>query len=106
MRGWTPKKGLVSYPLHQDLTAGFTKLDRTVGPVDSFAGGTHAAFKRLREFVELELAGYETARNHPEVKGTSRLSPYLHFGHIGPLTIALAVEEAVRRGKGFRLGAG
>jgi deoxyribodipyrimidine photo-lyase len=33
------------------------------------------------------------------VKGTSRLSPYLHFGNIGPLTIALAVEEAVKQGK-------
>ena len=24
------------------------------------------------------------------------LSPYLHFGHIGPLTIALAVDAAVK----------
>jgi deoxyribodipyrimidine photo-lyase len=70
-----------------------------VGPVDSFTGGTHAALKRLREFVNLELKDYEETRNHPEVKGTSRLSPYLHFGNIGPLTIALAVEEAVKRGK-------
>ena len=29
-----------------------------------------------------DLARYETDRNHPEVKGTSRLSPYLHFGCI------------------------
>ena len=34
-------------------------------------------------------------RNHPEVSGTSRLSPYLRFGNIGPLTIALAVTKAV-----------
>jgi hypothetical protein len=27
------------------------------------------------------------------VRGTSRLSPYLHFGNIGPLTIALAVKR-------------
>jgi deoxyribodipyrimidine photo-lyase len=33
------------------------------------------------------------------VKGTSRLSPYLHFGNIGPLTIALAVEAAVKQRK-------
>ncbi len=97
--GWKSEKEPASFPLDQDLTAGFTKLDRTVGPVDSFTGGTHAALKRLREFVELGLAGYETRRNHPEVKGTSRLSPYLHFGHIGPLTIALAVEKETLRGK-------
>jgi deoxyribodipyrimidine photo-lyase len=88
-----------SFPLKQDITAGFTKLDRKVGPVDSFTGGTHAALKRLSEFVRLELKHYENARNHPELKGTSRLSPYLHFGNIGPLTVALAVEEAVKQGK-------
>ena len=27
------------------------------------------------------------------------MSPYLHFGHIGPITIALAVREAVAKGK-------
>ncbi len=27
------------------------------------------------------------------------MSPYLHFGNIGPVTIALAVDEAVRQGK-------
>ena len=30
----------------------------------------------------------------PEIDGTSHLSPYLHFGHISPLTVALAVEQA------------
>jgi len=96
---WTPWKAIKNFSLEQDITEGFMKLDRTVGPVDSFTGGTHAALKRLREFVNLELKDYEETRNHPEVKGTSRLSPYLHFGHIGPLTIALAVEEAVKKGK-------
>ena len=42
-----------------------------------------------------DLAGYDETRNHPEDAGTSRLSPYLHFGNIGPLTIALAVKKAV-----------
>jgi deoxyribodipyrimidine photo-lyase len=96
---WKPRRTLPSYPLTEDITAGFKKLDRAVGPVDSFTGGTHAALKRLREFVNQELASYEVTRNHPEVRGTSRLSPYLHFGNIGPLTIALVVEEAVKQGK-------
>ena len=38
-------------------------------------------------------------RNHPESDGTSALSPYLHFGNISPLTIALAVLRAERAGK-------
>ncbi len=96
---WKPAKKLSSYSLDGDITAGFSKLDRSVGPVDSYIGGTHAALRRLKDFVDLELKDYEVARNHPEVKGTSRLSPYLHFGNIGPITIALAVKKAVAEGK-------
>jgi len=99
LHNWKPRKKLGSFLLEQDITAGFRKLNRRIGPVDSFNGGTHAALRRLREFVNLDLKNYEVARNHPEVKGTSRLSPYLHFGNIGPITIALAVERAVAEGK-------
>jgi deoxyribodipyrimidine photo-lyase len=96
---WKTPKGLASFSLKVDITEGFTKLDRSVGPVDGFTGGAHAARKRLEQFVEHELKDYGDKRNHPELKGTSRLSPYLHFGHMGPLTIALAVETAVAKGK-------
>jgi len=98
VRRWKPWKLLPAFSLDAEITAGFSKLDRSVKPVDTFTGGTHAALKRLKEFVRDDLAGYETKRNHPDLSGTSRLSPYLHFGHIGPLTIALAVEDAVRQG--------
>ena len=96
---WEPRKALASYPLSQDITAGFTKLDRTIQPVDTFAGGTQAAHKRLRAFIAHDLAAYDEDRNHPEIAGTSRLSPYLHFGNISPLTIAIAVEKAAASGK-------
>src|SRR4051794_8873714 len=96
---WKPPRAPESFPLHQDITAGFNQLDRTVKPVDTFTGGTHAALQRLREFTTYDLARYETERNRPERKGTSRLSPYLHFGNIGPITIALACDEAVNQGR-------
>jgi len=96
---WMPNKKLESYPLDEDITAGYGKLDRSIGPVDNFTGGTHSALKRMRDFIQFELKDYETTRNHPEVPGTSRLSPYLHFGNIGPLTIALEVKRAVAAGK-------
>jgi deoxyribodipyrimidine photo-lyase len=70
-----------------------------VGPVDTFHGGTKAALKRLREFTETQLADYDEKRNHPETRGTSQMSPYLHYGHISPLTIALAVQDAMVRGR-------
>ena len=89
-----PAKKPASFNLALDITAGFTKLDRSVQPVDTFSGGTHAAMDRLRNFVRHDLPCYSEMRNHPETAGTSRLSPYLHFGNLGPLTIGLAVERA------------
>jgi len=96
---WRPRKMIESFPISSDITAGFAKLDRSVGPVDTFTGGTHAALQRLRTFIGNDLAAYDRTRNHPETAGTSRLSPYLRFGNIGPLTIALAVTKAVAAGK-------
>ena len=90
---WHKPKSLASDSLAHDITAGFNDLDRTIQPVDTFTGGTHAALKRLNHFIAHGLKDYSDKRNHPEVQGTSRLSPWLHFGNIGPLTIALAVDE-------------
>jgi deoxyribodipyrimidine photo-lyase len=80
----------------EDMTHGWEDLDRSVGPVEAWQGGTHAALKRLKHFTGYLLPAYEKQRNHPEIDGTSSLSPYLHFGHIGPVTIALAVADAAR----------
>ena len=76
-----------------DLTEGWS-IDRSVSMVSGWRGGTEEARRLLHEFVQHKLRGYGTLRNKPEVDHTSRLSPYLHFGHIGPVTIALAVEKA------------
>ncbi len=99
LHAWNPKKRSSSFSLSEDITAGFPKLDRSVGPVDSFTGGTRAALKRLDGFIKSDLNQYDETRNHPETRGTSRLSPYLHFGNISPLTIALRVKKAVAAGK-------
>jgi len=98
-KSWKSPASLESYPVEADITKGFTKLDRTVGPVDTFTGGTHAALKRLREFAHHDLVHYEQARNRPQVKGTSRMSAWLHFGNISPVRIALEVTKAVEAGE-------
>ncbi len=98
LEGWERPNGLASFDVQNDVTEGWKQLDRSISPVDSFTGGTHAALTRLKDFVANDLSSYADRRNHPEEAGTSRLSPYLHFGQIGPLTIALAVEEAVKTG--------
>jgi len=69
-------------------------IDCSVGGVSTFAGGAQAAGKALQRFLKLRLKGYAENRNRPDLDGTSQLSPYLHFGHIGPHTVALAVQDA------------
>lgn len=93
---WKRPKGFHSDSLTEDITKGWEDLDRSVKPVEAWHGGTHAAVKRLKYFTSKILADYEETRNRPEMDGTSALSPYLHYGHIGPQTIALAVDEAAK----------
>jgi deoxyribodipyrimidine photo-lyase len=80
-----------------DITEGW-ELNRSVGPVSEvrggFRGGSREAARLLKEFVSSKLKGYGTQRNKPEIDHTTRLSPYLHFGHIGPHSVALAVKKA------------
>ena len=76
-----------------DFTRDWT-LDRTVSAVDGWRGGTTEAMRRLSEFVQRKLTVYPQGRNRPETDGTSRLSPYLHFGHLGPQTVAIAIRDA------------
>ena len=78
--------------MNDDLLAGFP-IDTTVRPVLNFQGGSGAALKSLTRFVRERLSGYATERSHPDRDGTSQLSPYLHFGHIGPHRVALAVQD-------------
>jgi deoxyribodipyrimidine photo-lyase len=83
--------------VNEDMTRGWKEFDRSVEPVAAWVGGTHAGLKRLKLFTGAMLKDYDTQRNKPEVDGSSGMSPYLHFGHVGPLTIALAVEGAVKK---------
>ena len=69
-------------------------MDRAVGAADSFTGGSAAAHSILERFLTDRLNGYAKNRNHPDIDGTSQLSPYLHFGNVGPQTVALAVKHA------------
>jgi deoxyribodipyrimidine photo-lyase len=48
----------------------------------SAPGGSTAARARLTAFLD-ELSAYGTERNDPDRDVSSRLSPYLHWGHIG-----------------------
>ena len=93
---WEKPRGLDVLPDDGsiDLTERWKDLDRSVQPVDSLGGGTTEGLKLLHDFIRHKLAHYPERHGKPETDGTSRLSPYLHFGHIGPHTVALAVEKS------------
>jgi len=90
---WRAPAGLRSLTASERLLDEM-KLGRSVGAVSGFHGGSGEGMRRLRRFIRDELRGYPQTRNHPELDGTSRLSAYLHFGHLGPHTVALAVRDA------------
>ncbi len=90
---WKKPKNIATLSPEADITEGW-KLDRSVAPVPSWRGGSTEALRLLKEFVSHKLQNYGTKRNKPEIDHTSRLSPYLHFGHISPITAVHAVLEA------------
>jgi len=94
---WKRPRGLDADDARENITRGWKDFDRSVRPVEAWTGGHRAAMKRLRVFFNAMLANYDRDRNHPEIDGTSKMSPYLHFGHIGPQTIALAVDAVAKQ---------
>ncbi len=79
-----------------DTTALLARLgiDGGVPPVGNLRGGYTEARRRLDEFLGHGLGDYTGARAHPGDPAVSTLSPYLHFGQISPVEIALAVRDA------------
>jgi len=68
-------------------------IDHSVPPVRGVAGGADAARRVLGRFLDEHLRRYAEARNDPSADATSRLSPYLHFGHLSAHEVVSAVLE-------------
>jgi deoxyribodipyrimidine photo-lyase len=77
-------------------------VDRSVEPVDVFfKGGTREAKKRLKKFLNQSLKHYPDHHNQPQTDDISHMSPYLHFGQISPVYLALQVKAADGRTVGL-----
>ncbi|MHC4619749.1 MAG: deoxyribodipyrimidine photo-lyase [Planctomycetota bacterium] len=74
-------------------------IDRTIGKVKNLHGGASQARRRLRSFLKDRLDCYDELRNDPALDYLSNMSPYLHFGQISPLYIALQVMKTGSPGK-------
>jgi deoxyribodipyrimidine photo-lyase len=70
-------------------------IDHTVGATRTRGGSIEAA-RRLRAFVRDRLDGYADDQPYPNARGSSGLSPYLHFGHISAHEIFEAVMSHER----------
>ncbi len=84
---WARSDGLASWGLHP------TKPDWSKG-FHIWTPGEAGAQTRLHDFVEEKLGDYPKQRDQPETEGTSRLSPHLHWGEIGPRQVFRAIEAA------------
>jgi len=79
-------------------TLGHMRLDRSVPPVTSAAGGTNAGKAVLRQFIDNYLGGYAANRNQPQTDHVSHMGQYLHFGQISPVYVALQIRGASPHG--------
>ena len=77
----------------------FPRRRRNPGPfiggagAESFPEAAGPPYGCLRRFLKERLSRYSAAKNEPSAHATSDLSPYLHFGYISALEVALAVRD-------------
>ena len=92
-----PQPELVSPAVVQTLTVEeldlLPKVDWAGGIEESWTPGEVGAKAALGSFLENIVLSYDTERNSPDRPGTSRLSPHLHFGEIGPVQIWHALND-------------
>ena len=70
-------------------------IDHSVPAVSFlFKGGTSQAAKHFDGFVRRRLKNYDRHSNQPQTDDISHMSPYLHFGQISPLYLALKINRA------------
>ncbi len=75
------------------------RVDRSVQESPFLKGGTSQARKRLRSFIKDKLDHFSELRNIPTADYLSHMSPYLHFGQVSPLAVALKISETASPGK-------
>lgn len=55
--------------------------------------GESGASDKLQRYIQDAMPAYKEQRNIPSVKGTSQLSPHLHFGEISPNQVWYAIQD-------------
>ena len=68
-------------------------LPRWPPPSPLLTGGRSRALELLDDFIANRIADYHETARDPVEDTTSHLSPYLHFGQLSPLEVALRASE-------------
>jgi deoxyribodipyrimidine photo-lyase len=68
------------------------KINWYSGFVDRWEVSEAGALERLNRFLDGPVDAYDVHRDRPDFEGTSSLSPYLHWGQIGPRQIVQALQ--------------
>jgi deoxyribodipyrimidine photo-lyase len=71
------------------------RLPWDAGFYEHWSPGERGAKQGLERFLKKGVQEYREERDRPDCKGTSRLSPHLHFGEISPRQIWHSVCSAV-----------
>jgi deoxyribodipyrimidine photo-lyase len=72
-----------------------TKIDASIPAASRFfKGGTSRAKAVFKNFIDSRLEGYDENSNQPQTDDISHMSPYLHFGQISPIYLALEIQQA------------
>ena len=91
-QAWPDSDALEAWGLHPtrpDWSGGFS----------NWTPGEAGAAERLDAFLQGPVGRYGEDRDRPGVAGTSRLSPHLHFGEIGPRQVWVAAQGAMAMGE-------
>ncbi|MBF4995021.1 deoxyribodipyrimidine photo-lyase [Arthrobacter gandavensis] len=78
-------------PKHPDWSAGLA---------EAWTPGEEAGLQALEDFLDGPVQDYDDGRDRPAKPGTSRLSPYLRWGHVSPFQVWHALARVRGNGPG------
>jgi deoxyribodipyrimidine photo-lyase len=82
------------HPRHPDWSGG----------LGAWSPGEAGAHERLHRFLDGPVNTYAADRDRPDLEGTSRLSPHLRFGEIGPRQVWHAAQARLHERHATRRG--
>ena len=88
---WPASDALDAFGLTPEAQDG---VDWAAGMRATWTPGEAGAVARLGAFTDHILDGYDGTRDRPGVRGTSMLSPHLHWGEVSPRAVFAAVAAA------------